>query len=395
MNYLVAVDAFFPDRPCGAGRIAWDIAQVMRDRGHHVTVFCRKQKPDCDQVRNHEGVRVIAYEMPRSFSLDPLKVSKRISAGSAVAQKHLMDTKWDTVHIHFTSVGKMAYNALGPDNNYVYTMHSPDILEQQINWAAQGLPGKIKLMLGEGLVKKMEQEMLNISSRIHVLSNFTKEAIKQLYGLGHKVTVIPHWYKKDFLRTSSKKEVRHILDWHSDARILFSVRRLESRMGLDIAIKALEPLLKTYPDVFFAIAGEGPLEKSLKQLAQSLGVADKVWFLGQVSDDVLKKCYEAADLFILPTRKLECFGIIILEALAFGLPIISSDAGAIPELMRPILPNCIVPAGNVSKLREKVQDFLTGTLDIPSSQKLLDYLKSRFSLEMIEPKLWDLLAPRT
>lgn len=393
MNYLVAVDTFFPDRPSGSARVAWDIAQMVRDWGHNVTVFCRKQKPDCEEFRNYQGVKVISYGMPRSLSLDPFKLGRVISAGSVVAQKHLTDTKWDTIHIHITLVGKIVYEALGPANNYVYTMHSPDVLEQEVTWAFQGLAGKIKLLFGKRRLKKMERQMLDISSRIHALSKFTKDAIERLHGLGHKVTVIPHWCRKDFFRTNSKEEARHILNWPSDAKILFSVRRLESRMGLDDAIEAVGPILKANTNVYFALAGKGSLEQRLKAMTQSLGVAEKVWFLGRVDDNTLKKCYEAADLFILPTRALECFGLIVLEALAFGLPIISSDAGAIPELMSPILPDCIVPAGDVAKLRKKVQDFLTGALDIPSSQKLLGYVKSRFSFEVVEPRLLGFLSP--
>jgi glycosyltransferase involved in cell wall biosynthesis len=268
-------------------------------------------------------------------------------------------------------------------------------MEQEINWNSQGLPGKIKLLFGKKQIKKMENKALDISQRIHALSNFTKEAIHQLYGLGEKVTVIPHWCRNDFFRTNSKGEARRILNWPRDVKIIFSVRRLVARMGLDDAIKAAATLLKEHPDTYFAIAGTGPLMRPLKQMVQALGISDKVWFLGRVDDDTLKRFYEAADLYVLPTRSLECFGLIVLEALAFGLPIISTDAGAIPELMKPILPNCIVPAGSVKKLRERIECFFRGSLDIPNNDKLVDYVKKKFSSDTIVPKILDFLATDT
>ena len=157
-------------------------------------------------------------------------------------------------------------------------------------------------------------------------------------------------------------------------------------MGIDVAIKALAPLLKTNANAIFAIAGSGTMEQHLKQMSQSLNVGNKIWFLGRVSDEILKNCYEASDLLLLPTSALECFGLPILEALSYGLPVISTDAAAIPELMKPILPNCIVEAGNVEALRQKVKEYLDCQLELPCSENLLNYVKN-YDSKVIIPRI--------
>ena len=158
-------------------------------------------------------------------------------------------------------------------------------------------------------------------------------------------------------------------------------------MGLDVALKALAGLLKSRENLYFVIVGSGPLEARLRSLAQALGVAEKVWFLGRVEENTLRRCYEAADLFLLPTTDLECFGLIVLEALGFGLPIVSTDAGAIPELMEPILPECIVPAGSVKDMREKVDAWIRGAMTAPDADEMIQYVEKRFSKEVITPQI--------
>ena len=127
--------------------------------------------------------------------------------------------------------------------------------------------------------------------------------------------------------------------------------------------------------------------RSLKHLARDLVVDEKIWFMGKVSDEVLCQCYEAADVFILPTRALECFGLIVLEAYAYGLPIISSDAGALPELIRPIAPDMIVPAGQIEALQQKIEAFVNGSLNVPAPEAIINYVQKNYSYEVIIPQI--------
>jgi glycosyltransferase involved in cell wall biosynthesis len=384
MNYLVAVDTFFPDRPSGSARVAWDIANLVKARGHSVTVFCRKQKESDPEEDEYEGARVIRAAFPKTASVDPLKLWRQKSAGIRSAVRSLPRENWDLVHIHSPMQGAILHAVLGDRPDYVYTVHSPALLEQEVKWASQGLAGRIKLLFGKSQLKSMEGSLLRQATRIHALSQFTRSTIDAFYGVGYKTRVIPHWCSTGFERKWSKRDARIRLGWPKDARILLSVRRLAPRMGIDVAVRAVAPLLQIDEKLFYAVVGAGPLEASLRRLAAELNAEERISFLGRVSEETLRQCYDAADLFILPTTALECFGLITLEAFMCGLPVISTDSAAIPEVMKPILPGCIVPAGDEEALRSKVSQWLHGELPLPPAESLVSYAKESFSMTRIQ-----------
>jgi rhamnosyl/mannosyltransferase len=105
---------------------------------------------------------------------------------------------------------------------------------------------------------------------------------------------------------------------------LLSVGRLRYYKGLDRLIRVAPRL----HDVHITIVGVGPMEAEWKALAQQLNVADRVTFAGEVNDAELPNWYRAADAYVIPaTSRAEAFGIAILEAMASGLPVISTDVG--------------------------------------------------------------------
>jgi rhamnosyl/mannosyltransferase len=106
--------------------------------------------------------------------------------------------------------------------------------------------------------------------------------------------------------------------------ILLSVGRLRYYKGLDDLIRALPQI----PAARYVIVGDGPMQSEWQQLARSMGVADRVFFAGEVSDAELPSYYAACDLFVLPANaRAEAFGTVIVEALAAGRPVISTEVG--------------------------------------------------------------------
>jgi len=106
--------------------------------------------------------------------------------------------------------------------------------------------------------------------------------------------------------------------------ILLSVGRLRYYKGLDDLIRALPQI----PHAKYVIVGDGPMYDEWQQLARSAGVADRVFFASEVSDTELPYYYAACDLFVLPANaRAEAFGTVIVEALAAGKPVISTEVG--------------------------------------------------------------------
>ena len=118
--------------------------------------------------------------------------------------------------------------------------------------------------------------------------------------------------------------------------IILSVRRLTRRMGLDLLIRALAQIRAAVPEARLVLAGRGPERRNLERLARQLGLAGAVTFSGFVPEEQLADYYAAADLFVLPTRSLEGFGMATVEALSCGTPVVGTSEGATPEILEPL-----------------------------------------------------------
>jgi glycosyltransferase involved in cell wall biosynthesis len=120
------------------------------------------------------------------------------------------------------------------------------------------------------------------------------------------------------------------------APLLFTARRFTPRTGVDRLLTAMPEILRANPAATLAVAGTGEMEHQLHRLAAQLGISDRVRFLGRVSDQSLVDWYRRATLVVIPTVRLEGFGLTTAEALACGTPVVGTPVGATPELLAPL-----------------------------------------------------------
>jgi len=105
--------------------------------------------------------------------------------------------------------------------------------------------------------------------------------------------------------------------------------------GLDILLEALKLVVKSHPNLLLLVVGDGELKQFYFSLSQRLGVASNVIFVGDVPDDLLPHYYAASDVLVLPSRDMsEGFGLTLLEANASGRPVIASNVGGIPSVVK-------------------------------------------------------------
>ncbi len=140
---------------------------------------------------------------------------------------------------------------------------------------------------------------------------------------------------------------------HDEQSLLF-VGRLHPQKGVDTLIRAMADL----PTAQLAIAGDGPDRAQLERLAERLGVADRVRFLGFVAHDDVPALMRRADVFVMPSRYEE-LGTAIIEAMACGLPVVASRVGGIPNLVADGDTGLLTPPGDAPALAAALRRVLT------------------------------------
>ncbi|HVB99879.1 MAG TPA: glycosyltransferase family 4 protein [Candidatus Dormibacteraeota bacterium] len=144
------------------------------------------------------------------------------------------------------------------------------------------------------------------------------------------------------------------------SHLLLTVARLaasEPGKGVDTVIQAMPQLLPCFPDLFYVIVGDGDGRPGLEKLVIENGVGERVIFAGECPKQSLRRYYEIADVFVMPSRQ-EGFGIVFLEAMAAGKPVVASACGGAPEVVRDGEDGYLVEYGDVSALAARLAGLL-------------------------------------
>lgn len=151
----------------------------------------------------------------------------------------------------------------------------------------------------------------------------------------------------------------------NDQSLLLTVGRLVPRKGLDTTIRALPSLLGDVPNLQYVIVGSGPDEKRLRALVEHHNLQDVVHFVGQVPWDDLLLYYNAADVFVMPSREdppdVEGFGLVFLEANACGTPVVGAHAGGVPDAIVDGETGHLVPPADPEALAQALSSLLSNT----------------------------------
>ena len=117
-----------------------------------------------------------------------------------------------------------------------------------------------------------------------------------------------------------------------DIRRIVMVANLRPEKGQDTLLAAAPRILARYPDASFTFVGDGPRREALELLTRALGISERVRFMGESRD--VAPILAGHDLFVLPSRS-EAFPNALIEAMATALPVVATDVGGIPEVVRP------------------------------------------------------------
>ena len=177
-----------------------------------------------------------------------------------------------------------------------------------------------------GIQARCERLHAQRARRVLATSRYSAERARELYGLTQAPVVVPELIDLQEWRDWLARHPRA----SSNFTVLF-VGRLYRRKRIDVLLRATAQARAKIPELAVRIVGNGPCSASLRRLTGELRLDDTVAWLGDVSRSALAEEYNRSDAFCLPSVQ-EGFGIVLLEAMAAGRPILAARAAAIPEV---------------------------------------------------------------
>jgi len=342
---IAQISATFPPYMAGTGNVCYHYALELAKLGHRVTVFTSRY-PDID------------YDYPNSIEVKRFKPFFRI--GNAPFMPQLLSVKdYDIIHLHipfFFGDGMIELFCKLQGAKYVITYHNDTVMNG------------IKDFFSNIYINTVTNSVIKNAEKIYVTSlDYLKYSnIKDFYERKREdIAEIPNGVDIDqFNPNIDGKEIKVQYGIENKSVILFVG-------ALDKAhyFKGIEFLLKSFVKIkngesCLILIGDGDLKNYYMSLAENLGVSDKTLFIGRVSDKELPRYYAASDLLVLPSiTKGEAFGLVLIEAMATGKPVIASNLPGVRTIIDDGVNGFLVKPKDVDSLASKMQ-YLIENKDI-------------------------------
>ncbi|WP_454825257.1 glycosyltransferase family 4 protein [Paraburkholderia xenovorans] len=356
---------WFNERPGGLDRMFKALIDTLPDQGVNV----RGMVAGTPGVFDASGGRVLAFAGAQSQLGARLWGSRRQSRALRAAKMP------DVVATHFALYAAPTVGVFRRVPKVVH-FHGP--------WAAESFPGG-----GGGWSRAarvaLERFVYRSGTRHIVLSQAFGRVLHETYGVREdSIRIVPGCVDVAHFNTrATKREARGRLRLPQDRPLLFCMRRLVSRMGLEDLIDAMAIVKPMIPDVLLIIAGKGPLEAQLQARIVSRGLERNVRLAGFVADEKVPLWYRAADLSVVPTVSLEGFGLTTIESLAAGTPVLVTPVGGLPEAVAPLSSELVLPSSGFRSIGEGIADVLLGRRVVPDAEACRAYAGAHFDRPVV------------
>lgn len=217
---------------------------------------------------------------------------------------------------------------------------------------------------------KDQVKLIAISDKVTACSNYLARKVETIYDLGSQ-TVKTVYNGTDIVKSHKKEDF-------NNSPYIFAFGRLEYHKGFDLIIEAFYKI--KHDNMQLIIAGSGSSEEDLKALVNHLNLQNQVKFIGRIGKSEIDSYTQNAMCNVIPSRR-EPFGIVVLEAIASGRPVLATNVGGIPEILKKEFG--ILVESNVEDLAKGLKEILNEFKS--PSKKIVDDYVVRFSLEkMVE-----------
>ena len=335
-----------------------EIAQELGRRGHLVDIYTRLYNSRQEQVAElAENVRLIHLKAGNNGHMDKLALYPHL--GDFFKELERIRTResldYDLIHSHYWLSGRVGNWAQERWKvPHVFMFHTVGAVKN----STVGSEKEPELRTA------IEKQLAKNCDRILVATAKEKGHLIQHYGASSQtVGVVPCGVNLELFRPADKAAARQELGFTEDESIVLFVGRFAPLKGIDLMLEAVARL-RHYERLRLLIVGgdsySSEVSQELKQLCSKLGIQDSVTFVGRIEQDILPPYYSAADVLVVPSHY-ESFGLVALESLASGTPVVATRVGAMESILREGETGYVVSNGSPHLLANGIEKFISRT----------------------------------
>ena len=334
-----------------------ELAQELCKHGHRVDIYTRHTHNNPTTIMHlHDHVRLIHLNIGENGQVSKVNLYPLLEDFFEKLEEFRIadDCHYDLIHSHYWLSGRLGHWAQDLWNRpHIVMFHTL---------------GAIKNLTGVGLPEPElritnEKRLIRSCHRILVATEREKELLIDHYdALPGKIGVVPCGVNLNLFQPVDRSVARRQLGFKQNESMILYVGRFEPLKGLDRLLEAVTHL-RDYRIRLVIIGGDGPETRetqNLMQLSQKWGIQDTVTFEGRIPQANLPPYYSAADVLVVPSHY-ESFGLVGLESLACGTPVVSTKVGVLDRLLQEGMNGSIVSNGCPKALASSIETFINGT----------------------------------
>jgi D-inositol-3-phosphate glycosyltransferase len=340
------------------------LSKELGRRGHQVDVYTRFQDPNTEQIEEiGPGARVIHLPAGPLAPYDKNKLVEHVDEFACNIEMFAMSQRirYDVVHAHYWVSGLVGRNL----------QRSWGVPLVQMFHTLGHMKNRVAKVEGDREVDarvRIESQVMRWADRLIAATPLEKRQLTNLYGAdGGKITVVPAGVDTDLFYPRNKAKVRQELGLPDlDTPILLFVGRIERLKGIDTLLEAVAVVSRTCTGrnlKALIVGGGGQTEEEnaelrrIVQLHRDLNLEDQVEFVGSKPQEMLPLYYAAADITVMPSHY-ESFGLVAVESMASGTPVIASNVGGLSFTVLDGETGYLVEEENHFMLAERVHTLL-------------------------------------
>lgn len=351
----------------GSGVVATELGMELAKKGHEIHFITYNQPVRLDSlsknVHYHE-VHVPEYPL---FLYQPyeLALSSKIVDMARLHQIELLHVHYAIPHAYAAYMAKQILKEEGIHIPVVTTLHGTDIT----------------LVGSHPVYKPAVTFSINKSDAVTAVSEDLKAQTERIFKVKKEIQVVPNFIDLE-RHESNFTDCQRALMAKDEERIITHISNFRKVKQIPDVINIFNNIQKEIPSKLMMV-GDGPEREPAELLCKKLGIENKVIFFGNSNEIDKILCF--SDLFLLPSIS-ESFGLAALEAMAFGVPVISTDAGGIPEVNKHGFSGFLSTVNNVDDMSQNALKILRNTDNLKQFKINAKTQASHFNIHKIVPK---------